>query len=170
MGATLIAAASAAPEASYGIGIYNPHATSGELIEVGGTTVPDPTASVKAAAADHLAAETLYSGYGGYGGYGKRSAEAWVPDNLAQVPIGGGLCTAVGALAATSVLSFHASPPSSKPSLLLTSKRASARLRLSLGTDGGDTVEPPLPEELLLSDRTLSLPTTLQSRRVPPGA
>merc|ERR1712226_349492 len=38
------------------------------------------------------------------------------------------------------------------------------------GTDGGDTVEPPLPEELLLSDRTLSLPTTLQSRRVPPGA
>merc|ERR1712226_273789 len=67
-------------------------------------------------------------------------------------------------------LSFHASPPSSKPSLLLTSKRASARLRLSLGTDGGDTVEPPLPEELLLSDRTLSLPTTLQSRRVPPGA
>merc|ERR1712226_388614 len=38
----------------------------------------------------------------GYGGYGKRSAEAWVPDNLAQVPIGGGLCTAVGALAATS--------------------------------------------------------------------
>merc|ERR1712226_386687 len=49
-------------------------------------------------------------------------------------------------------LSFHASPPSSKPSLLLTSKRASARLRLSLGTDGGDTVEPPLPEELLLSD------------------
>merc|ERR1712226_1808129 len=102
MGATLIAAASAAPEASYGIGIYNPHATSGELIEVGGTTVPDTTASVKAAAADHLAAKTLYSGYGGYGGYGKRSAEAWVPDNLAQVPIGGGLCTAVGALAATS--------------------------------------------------------------------
>merc|ERR1719334_2801917 len=112
--ATLIAAASAAPEASYGygIGIYNPHATSGELIEVGGTTVPDTTASVKAAAADHLAAKTLYSGYGGYGyggyggygygGYGKRSAEAWVPDNLAQVPIGGGLCTAVGALAATS--------------------------------------------------------------------
>merc|ERR1719447_2069351 len=109
--ATLIAAASAAPEASYGygIGIYNPHATSGELIEVGGTTVPDTTASVKAAAADHLAAKTLYSGYGGYGyggygygGYGKRSAEAWVPDNLAQVPIGGGLCTAVGALAAPS--------------------------------------------------------------------
>merc|ERR1712219_76751 len=108
---TLIAAASAAPEASYGygIGIYNPHATSGELIEVGGTTVPDTTASVKAAAADHLAAKTLYSGYGGYGyggygygGYGKRSAEAWVPDNLAVVPIGGGLCTAVGALAATS--------------------------------------------------------------------
>merc|ERR1712226_494192 len=58
-------------------------------------------------------------------------------------------------------LSFHASPPSSKPSLLLTSKRASARLRL--GTDGGDTVEPPLPEELLLSDRTLSLPTTLRA-------
>merc|ERR1719365_232040 len=99
--ATLIAAASAAPEASYGygIGIYNPHATSGELIEVGGTTVPDTTASVKAAAADHLAAKTLYSGYGGYG---KRSAEAWVPDNLAVVPIGGGRCTAVGALAATS--------------------------------------------------------------------
>merc|ERR1711974_290270 len=81
-------------------------------IEVGGTTVPDTTASVKAAAADHLAAKTLYSGYGGYGyggyggygygGYGKRSAEAWVPDNLAQFPIGGGLCTAVGALAATS--------------------------------------------------------------------
>merc|ERR1712226_683002 len=61
-------------------------------------------------------------------------------------------------------LSFHASPPSSKPSLLLTSKRASARLRLSLGTDGGDTVEPPLPEELLLSDSTLSLPTTLQQK------
>ena len=75
--ATLIAAASAAPEASYGygIGIYNPHATSGELIEVGGTTVPDTTASVKAAAADHLAAKTLYSGYGGYGygGYGKET-------------------------------------------------------------------------------------------------
>merc|ERR1711973_941655 len=67
-------------------------------------------------------------------------------------------------------LSFHATPQSSKPSLLLTSKRASARLRLSLGTDGGDSVVPPLPEELSLSDRTLSLLTTLQSRRAPPGA
>merc|ERR1712198_370435 len=66
-------------------------------------------------------------------------------------------------------LSFHASPQSSKPSLLLTSKRASARLRLSLGTDGGDSVVPPLPEVLLLSDRTQSLLTTLLSRRVPPG-
>merc|ERR1711872_450994 len=59
-------------------------ATSGELIEVGDTTVPDPTNAVKAATADHLAAKTLYGaygyggyGYGGYGlGYGKRSAEA----------------------------------------------------------------------------------------------
>merc|ERR1712136_216080 len=53
--------------------------TSGELIQVGDTTVPDTTNSVKAAAADHLAAKTLYGayGYGGYGlGYGKRSAEA----------------------------------------------------------------------------------------------
>merc|ERR1711973_168726 len=66
-------------------------------------------------------------------------------------------------------LSFHATPQSSKPSLLLTSKRASARLGLSLGTDGGDSVVPPLPEELSLSDRTLSLLTTLQSRRAPPG-
>merc|ERR1712136_65568 len=50
------------------------------------------------------------------------------------------------------------------------SKWVSARLRLSLGTDGGDSVVPPLPEELLLSDRTLSLLTTLQSRRALPGA
>merc|ERR1711964_579628 len=81
--AALIAAASAAPEAKpHLVGLLHPidpHATSGELIQVGDTTVPDTTNSVKAAAADHLAAKTLYGayGYGGYGlGYGKRSAEA----------------------------------------------------------------------------------------------
>merc|ERR1711964_443098 len=81
--AALIAAASAAPEAKpHLVGLLHPidpHATSGELIQVGDTTVPDTTNSVKAAAADHLAAKTLYGAYGyvGYGlGYGKRSAEA----------------------------------------------------------------------------------------------
>merc|ERR1712226_623774 len=56
-----------------------------------------------------------------------------------------------------------------------TSSTASARrrglLRLSPrpGTDGGDTVEPPLLAELLSSDRTLWLQTTPLNRRAPPG-
>merc|ERR1711973_506487 len=67
----LVAAASAAPEPWVVAGpvispaLVDPHATSGELIQVGGTTVPDTTASVKAAAADHLHAKALtYSALG----------------------------------------------------------------------------------------------------------
>merc|ERR1712226_1109739 len=57
---------------------------------------------MKAYVSSRLSSDKPMKMFLGYGGYGKRSAEAWVPDNLAQVPIGGGLCTAVGALAATS--------------------------------------------------------------------
>merc|ERR1712121_286087 len=89
--AALVAAASAAPEAKpwlgYGAGVVpiDPHATSGELVTIGDAQVPDTTLSVKAAAADHLAAKSLhYGAYGAYGGYGlplaghlwKRDAEA----------------------------------------------------------------------------------------------
>ena len=68
----------------------------GELIQVGDTTVPDTTNSVKAAAADHLAAKTLYGayGYGGYGlGYGeqpKRRQKWSQPGGCIQSNIGGG--------------------------------------------------------------------------------
>merc|ERR1712111_307521 len=89
--AALVAAASAAPEAKpwlgYGAAVVpiDPHATSGELVTIGDAQVPDTTLSVKAAAADHLAAKSLhYGAYGAYGGYGlplaghlwKRDAEA----------------------------------------------------------------------------------------------
>jgi len=89
--AALVAAASAAPEAKpwlgYGAAVVpiDPHATSGELVTIGDAQVPDTTLSVKAAAADHLAAKSLhYGAYGAYGGYAlplaghlwKRDAEA----------------------------------------------------------------------------------------------
>merc|ERR1712029_415534 len=98
--AALVAAASAAPEAQpwlgYGVhpaaipavlpGDLTAHASSGELVTLpNGAQVPDTTLSVKAAAADHLAAKSLhYGAYGAYGGYAlplaghlwKRDAEA----------------------------------------------------------------------------------------------
>merc|ERR1712111_249201 len=89
--AAVVAPASAAPEAKpwlgYGAAVVpiDPHATSGELVTIGDAQVPDTTLSVKAAAADHLAAKSLhYGAYGAYGGYAlplarhlwKRDAEA----------------------------------------------------------------------------------------------
>merc|ERR1711936_559657 len=98
--AALVAAASAAPEAQpwlgYGVhpaaipavlpGDLTAHASSGELVTLpNGAQVPDTTLSVKAAAADHLAAKSAtYAAHGLYGGYGlplaghlwKRDAEA----------------------------------------------------------------------------------------------
>merc|ERR1712226_664714 len=48
-------------------------------------------------------------------------------------------------------------------------KRGLLRLSPRPGTDGGDTVEPPLLAELLSSVRTLRLQTTPLNRRAPPG-
>merc|ERR1712226_1665158 len=48
-------------------------------------------------------------------------------------------------------------------------KRGLLRLSPRPGTDGGDTVEPPLLAELLSSVRTLCLQTTPLNRRAPPG-
>merc|ERR1712029_409008 len=81
------AAAEAKPWLGYGAAVVpiDPHATSGELVTIGDAQGPDTTLSVKAAAADHLAAKSLhYGAYGAYGGYGlplaghlwKRDAEA----------------------------------------------------------------------------------------------
>jgi len=99
--AVLATVASAAPEAKpwLGYGLVHPaavpavlpgdltaHASSGELVNLpNGAVVPDTTLSVKAAAADHLAAKTAtYAAHGLWGGYGlplagglwKREAEA----------------------------------------------------------------------------------------------
>jgi len=102
--AVLATVASAAPEAEpwlgyAGVGLVHPaavpavlpgdlsaHASSGELVNLpNGAVVPDTTLSVKAAAADHLAAKTAtYAAHGLWGGYGlplagglwKREAEA----------------------------------------------------------------------------------------------
>merc|ERR1711951_179399 len=83
-----VAAASAAPEAQW-LGApaivpvpINPHATTGELVTLpNGAQVPDTTASVKAAAADHLNAKAATYATYGYGlplagGIWKREAEA----------------------------------------------------------------------------------------------
>merc|ERR1712168_761238 len=83
-----VAAASAAPEAQW-LGApaivpvpINPHATTGELVTLpNGAQVPDTTASVKAAAADHLSASAAaYSAAYSYGlplaGLWKREADA----------------------------------------------------------------------------------------------
>merc|ERR1712180_335383 len=83
-----VAAASAAPEAQW-LGApaivpvpINPHATTGELVTLpNGAQVPDTTASVKAAAADHLNAKAATYATYGYGlplagGIWKRDAEA----------------------------------------------------------------------------------------------
>merc|ERR1712226_178689 len=48
-------------------------------------------------------------------------------------------------------------------------RRGLLRLSPRPGTDGGDTVEPPLLAELLSSVRTLCLQTTPLNRRAPPG-
>merc|ERR1712168_323362 len=82
----------AKPEADawYGLGLgytgYGPavlfgdltaHATSGDLVTLpNGAQVPDPALSVKAAAADHLAAKSAAYAAHGLWGYGKRSADA----------------------------------------------------------------------------------------------
>merc|ERR1712168_217976 len=81
-----VAAASAAPEAQWlgapAIVPINPHATTGELVTLpNGAQVPDTTASVKAAAADHLNAKAATYATYGYGlplagGIWKRDAEA----------------------------------------------------------------------------------------------
>merc|ERR1712168_583850 len=81
-----VAAASAAPEAQWlgapAIVPINPHATTGELVTLpNGAQVPDTTASVKAAAADHLNAKAATYATYGYGlplagGIWKREAEA----------------------------------------------------------------------------------------------
>merc|ERR1712168_309981 len=95
--AALVATASAAPEAKPWLvhpaaipavlpGDLTAHASSGELVTLpNGAQVPDTTLSVKAAAADHLAAKSAtYAAHGLYVGYGlplaghlwKRDAEA----------------------------------------------------------------------------------------------
>merc|ERR1712121_384777 len=88
------AAAEAKPWLGYGAAVVpiDPHATSGELVTIGDAQVPDTTLSVKAAAADHLAAKSLhYGAYGLYGGYGLGYAA--VPACIDGVaPIGHGLC------------------------------------------------------------------------------
>merc|ERR1711872_132256 len=81
-----VAAASAAPEAQWlgapAIVPINPHAATGELVTLpNGAQVPDTTASVKAAAADHLNAKAATYATYGYGlplagGIWKREAEA----------------------------------------------------------------------------------------------
>merc|ERR1712168_184519 len=82
-----VAAASAAPEAepwlvAPAVLPINPHASTGELVTLpNGDQVPDTTASVKAAAADHLSASAAaYSAAYGYGlplaGLWKREADA----------------------------------------------------------------------------------------------
>merc|ERR1711872_273599 len=81
-----VAAASAAPEAQWlgapAIVPINPHATTGELVTLpNGAQVPDTTASVKAAAADHPNAKAATYATYGYGlplagGIWKREAEA----------------------------------------------------------------------------------------------
>jgi len=82
-----VAVASAAPEAepwlvAPAVLPINPHATTGELVTLpNGAQVPDTTASVKAAAADHLSASAAaYSAAYGYGlplaGLWKREADA----------------------------------------------------------------------------------------------
>jgi len=82
-----VAVASAAPEAepwlvAPAVLPINPHATTGELVTLpNGAQVPDTTASVKAAAADHLSASAAaYSAAYSYGlplaGLWKREADA----------------------------------------------------------------------------------------------
>merc|ERR1712121_288362 len=82
-----VAAASAAPEAepwlvAPAVVPINPHASTGELVTLpNGAQVPDTTASVKAAAADHLSASAATYATYGYGlplagGIWKREAEA----------------------------------------------------------------------------------------------
>merc|ERR1712226_1354190 len=68
--------------------------------------------------------------------------------------------------------SLPSRPPSGRllPPGTPLSQPSSVRPRLSPGTDGGDSVEPPLLEELSLLDRTLSPQTTLPHRRAPHGA
>ena len=92
----------------------NPHANSGELIEhPNGALTPDTTLSVKAAAADHLAAKAItYATRGPYLGYGlahgiwKREAEA-----EAEPWLGYGLGYGYAGLAAPAIaapLAYHA--------------------------------------------------------------
>merc|ERR1712168_1261770 len=98
-------AASAAPEAEpwlVGPAVVpiNPHATTGQLVTLpNGAQVPDTTASVKAAAADHLNAKAATYAVHGYGlplaGIWKREAEAeaepWLGYGLVgPVPYGAG--------------------------------------------------------------------------------
>merc|ERR1719381_434107 len=88
-----VAAASAAPEAQWlgapAIVPINPHATTGELVTLpNGAQVPDTTASVKAAAADHLNAKAATYATYGYGlgawGLGIKSAPCV---NAANIPV-----------------------------------------------------------------------------------